>query len=141
MKYLILIVFSLLLFACSENKSVSVGYVKTLMGRRRYLRDINSKNGLIRSGAERNAINTPIQGTAADMIKIAMVNIHEIFMKEKFKSKMILQVHDELVFDAHEDELDTIMPIIEEEMSNAIPNLKVPILVEMGKGQNWLQAH
>jgi len=117
------------------------GYVKTLMGRRRYLRDINSKNGLIRSGAERNAINTPIQGTAADMIKIAMVNIHEIFMKEKFKSKMILQVHDELVFDAHEDELDTIMPIIEEEMSNAIPNLKVPILVEMGKGQNWLQAH
>jgi len=96
---------------------------------------------LIRSGAERNAINTPIQGTAADMIKIAMVNIHEIFMKEKFKSKMILQVHDELVFDAHEDELDTIMPIIEEEMSNAIPNLKVPILVEMGKGQNWLQAH
>ena len=117
------------------------GYVKTLMGRRRYLRDINSKNGLIRSGAERNAINTPIQGTAADMIKIAMVNIHKIFMKENFKSKMILQVHDELVFDAHEDELDTIKPIIEEGMSNAIPNLKVPILVEMGKGQNWLQAH
>ena len=117
------------------------GYVKTLMGRRRYLRDINSKNGLIRSGAERNAINTPIQGTAADMIKLAMVKIHEIFMKEKFKSKMILQVHDELVFDAHEDELETIMPIIEEGMSNAIPNLKVPILVEMGKGSNWLQAH
>ena len=117
------------------------GFVKTLMGRRRYLRDINSRNGLIRSGAERNAINTPIQGTAADMIKIAMIKIHERFMKEKFKSKLILQVHDELVFDAHKDELEVIKPIIEDCMSNAIPNLKVPILVEMGKGQNWLQAH
>ena len=117
------------------------GYVKTLMGRRRYLRDINSRNGMIRSGAERNAINTPIQGTAADMIKIAMIKVHDRFMKEQFKSKMILQVHDELVFDAHKDELETIKPIIEDCMSNAIPDLKVPILVEMGKGRNWLQAH
>ncbi len=117
------------------------GFVTTLMGRRRYLRDIDSRNAVIRSHAERNAINTPIQGTAADMIKIAMINIHQEFLAQQFKSKMILQVHDELVFDAHKDELETIKPIIEEKMKNAIPNLKVPILVEMGTGQNWLEAH
>lgn len=117
------------------------GFVTTLMGRRRYLRDIDSRNAVIRSHAERNAINTPIQGTAADMIKIAMINIHQEFLAQQFKSKTILQVHDELVFDAHNDELETIKPIIEEKMKNAIPNLKVPILVEMGTGQNWLEAH
>ena len=117
------------------------GYVKTLMGRRRYLRDINSRNGLIRSNAERVAINTPIQGSAADMIKIAMVNIHKAMQAQNLKSKMILQVHDELVFDAHKDELDIIKPLIEDKMKNAIPNLKVPILVGMGTGDNWLEAH
>ena len=115
------------------------GYVTTLMGRRRHLRDINSRNSIIRSHAERNAINTPIQGTAADMIKIAMVNIHEAM--KGMKSKMILQVHDELVFDAHKSELETIRPIIETKMKEAIPNLKVPILVGMGEGSHWLEAH
>ncbi|MEL6923854.1 MAG: DNA polymerase, partial [Bacteroidota bacterium] len=117
------------------------GYVKTLMGRRRYLRDINSRNGLIRSNAERIAINTPVQGSAADMIKIAMVNIHKAMQEKNMKSKMILQVHDELVFDAHRSELEALKPLIEDKMKNAIPNLKVPILVGIGEGQNWLEAH
>ena len=117
------------------------GFVKTIMGRRRYLRDIDSRNGVLRSHAERNAINTPVQGSAADMIKIAMVDINEEFEKQEFKSKMILQVHDELVFDAHKDELETIKPIIEEKMQNALPDLSVPILVEMGEGRNWREAH
>ena len=117
------------------------GYVKTLMGRRRYLRDIDSRNGVIRSHAERNAINTPVQGSAADLIKIAMININRIFQEKQFKSKMILQVHDELVFDAHKDELETIKPIIEEEMKNAMPSLQVPLVVEMGIGKNWREAH
>jgi len=117
------------------------GYVTTMKGRRRYLRDIDARSSMQRSMAERMAINTPIQGTAADMIKIAMVNIHELFKKEKFRSRMVLQVHDELVFDAHRDELETIKPLIEEKMKNAITGLKVPILVEMGEGGNWLEAH
>ncbi|MCB0703934.1 MAG: DNA polymerase I [Saprospiraceae bacterium] len=117
------------------------GYVYTLLGRRRYLRDIDSKNGMMRSQAERLAINSPIQGTAADMIKMAMIRIHEKLKAGNFKSKMILQVHDELVFDAYRSELDRLKPMIEEEMKNAIPNLKVPILVEMGEGNNWLEAH
>lgn len=117
------------------------GYVKTLMGRRRYLRDIDSKNGLIRSNAERIAINTPIQGSAADMIKIAMINIHQALKEGNFKSKMILQVHDELVFDAHKDEIEKLKSIIEEEMKNAMPNLKVPIKVGIDQGENWLEAH
>ncbi len=123
------------------KKAREDGYVKTLMGRRRYLRDINSRNSVVRGHAERNAINTPIQGSAADMIKIAMVNIHREFEKQQFQSKMVLQVHDELVFDAHKDELETIKPIIEEKMRNTIPGLKVPIVVEMGVGENWLEAH
>ncbi len=117
------------------------GYVMTLMGRRRYLRDIDSRNGLIRSNAERIAINTPIQGTAADMIKIAMINIHRILKEGNFKSKMILQVHDELVFDAHKDEIENLKSIIETEMKQAIPNLKVPIKVGIDQGQNWFEAH
>jgi len=117
------------------------GFVKTLMGRRRYLRDIDSRNSMARSNAERIAVNTPIQGTAADLIKIAMINIHKAFKAADFKSKMVLQVHDELVFDAHKEELETIKPIIEDKMKNAIPNLKAPILVEMGIGENWLEAH
>ncbi len=123
------------------EKARKDGYVETLMGRRRYLRDINSRNGIIRSHSERNAINTPIQGTAADMIKLAMIKIHEVFQKENIQSKMILQVHDELVFDVLKSELDIVKPIIEENMKNAIPNLKVPIIVGMDTGDNWLQAH
>ncbi len=117
------------------------GYVTTLMGRKRYIRDIDSRNSLIRSNAERIAINTPIQGTAADMIKVAMINIHKAFKEKGFKTKMIMQVHDELVFDTPKDELEKVKPIIEEKMKNAIPNLKVPILVGMDVGENWLEAH
>lgn len=117
------------------------GYVKTLLGRRRNLRDINSKNGLSRSNAERMAINTPIQGTAADMIKIAMINIHKAMKDQNLKSKMILQVHDELVFDVYKPELEELKTMVEKLMKNAIPGLKVPILVGMDTGSNWLEAH
>jgi len=116
------------------------GYVETVLNRRRYLKDINSANAMVRSGAERNAVNAPIQGSAADIIKLAMINIYNRFEKEGFKSKMLLQVHDELVFDAHKDELDTIRPIIKHEMENAF-TLSVPLDVELGIGENWLQAH
>ena len=118
-----------------------LGYVKTLLGRRRNLRDINSRNSLTASNAERVAINTPIQGTAADMIKIAMINIHHEFRESKLKSKMVLQVHDELVFDVYKPELDQVKIIIADKMKNAIPTLRVPIIVEMGVGNNWLEAH
>ena len=117
------------------------GYVATLMGRRRQLRDINSRNRLEQSNAERIAINTPIQGTAADMIKLAMNTIHKQLVAGDFKTKMILQVHDELVFDVFKPELDTITSIVENGMKNAMPNLKVPILVGIGTGNNWLEAH
>jgi DNA polymerase-1 len=116
------------------------GYVKTMMGRRRYLKDINSKNFTVRGFAERNAINAPVQGSAADMIKIAMIGIHEEFRKHNFKSKMTLQVHDELVFDAHADELEQIRPIITDKMVNAIKT-NVPIEIGIGTGRNWLDAH
>lgn len=117
------------------------GYVQTLMGRRRYLRDINSRNSLTASNAERAAINTPIQGSAADMIKIAMINIHQSFKEHKFSSAMILQVHDELVFDVYKPELEKVKAVIEDKMKNALPDLSVPILVGMGTGENWLEAH
>ena len=116
------------------------GYVETVLNRRRYLKDINSRNAIVRSGAERNAVNAPIQGSAADIIKLAMINIHKRFDKEQFKSRMLLQVHDELVFDAHKDELEVIKPIIKEEMENAF-KMVVPLDVEMGVGENWLEAH
>ncbi|MEM6687300.1 MAG: DNA polymerase I, partial [Bacteroidota bacterium] len=116
------------------------GYVETVLGRRRYLKDINSRNAVVRGAAERNAVNAPIQGSAADIIKLAMINIHKRFEAEGFQSKMLLQVHDELVFDAHKDELETIKPIIKAEMENAF-KLAVPLDVEMGIGQNWLEAH
>jgi len=118
------------------------GYVETLMGRKRWLRDINSGNFTVRGFAERNAINSPIQGTAADMIKMAMIRIHETFKKNHFKSKMLLQVHDELVFDAHVDEAEMIKPIIIECMQTALllPN-DVPAEAEIGSGLNWLEAH
>lgn len=118
------------------------GYVQTLMGRKRWLKDIGSANFTVRAFAERNAINSPIQGTAADMIKMAMIKIHEEFSKHNFKSKMLLQVHDELVFDAHKDEVETIKPIILTCMQTALalPN-DVPTDAELGMGDSWLEAH
>ncbi len=116
------------------------GYVETVLKRRRYLKDINSQNAMVRSGAERNAVNAPIQGSAADIIKLAMINIHNRFEKENFKSKMLLQVHDELVFDTHKDELEIIKPIIKQEMENAF-KMTVPLDVEIDLGDNWLEAH
>jgi len=116
------------------------GYVETVLQRRRYLKDINSRNAIVRGAAERNAVNAPIQGSAADIIKIAMIKIFKRFEKEGFKSKMLLQVHDELVFDAHKDELEIIKPIIKYEMEHAFEMI-VPLDVEMGIGENWLEAH
>jgi DNA polymerase I len=116
------------------------GYVQTVLGRRRYLKDINSANAVVRSGAERNAVNAPIQGSAADIIKIAMINIHKKLTEENWKSKMLLQVHDELVFDVHVSEIEKIQPLIKHEMENAF-TMDVPLEVEMGLGKNWLEAH
>lgn len=117
------------------------GYVETILKRRRYLKDINGRNPTVRGFAERNAINAPIQGSAADMIKVAMVRIDEVFKRRDFKSKMILQVHDELVFDALRSELDIIKPIVEKEMMSAFSGLSVPMKVDMDTGENWLEAH
>ncbi|MCW3118980.1 MAG: polA [Chitinophagaceae bacterium] len=118
------------------------GYVQTLMGRKRWLKDINSANFTVRGFAERNAINSPIQGSAADMIKLAMIKVHEAFTKNKFRSKMILQVHDELVFDALKDEVDAIKPVIIQCMQSALMlPYSVPVVAEVGSGENWLEAH
>jgi len=116
------------------------GFVRTITGRRRYLKDINSQNQVVRGGAERNAVNAPIQGSAADIIKIAMINIHKRLISENWKSKMLLQVHDELVFDVHNTELERIKPMIKEEMENAFV-LEVPLEVDLGEGVSWLEAH
>lgn len=116
------------------------GYVQTILGRRRYLKDINSQNAVVRGAAERNAVNAPIQGSAADIIKIAMINIHNRLIAENWKSKMLLQVHDELVFDVHTTELEKIQPMIKEEMQNAF-TLEVPLIVDLGFGKDWLEAH
>lgn len=118
------------------------GYVQTLMGRKRWLKDINSANFTVRGFAERNAINSPIQGTAADMIKLAMIQIHREFKKQGFRSRMLLQVHDELVFDAHKSEVDIIKPVILRCMQTALPlPNEVPSEAEVGSGDNWLEAH
>ena len=116
------------------------GYVETLLGRRRYLKDINSSNAVVRGGAERNAINAPIQGSAADIIKIAMINIQSKLINNEYKSKMLLQVHDELVFDVYKPELNNIISLVKEEMENAF-SLKVPLDIDMNYGKNWLEAH
>lgn len=116
------------------------GYAETILGRRRYLKNINSSNRVVRQFEERVAINMPIQGTAADMIKLAMIKIHNELNKRKTKTKMILQVHDELLFDAHKDEVDELLPLIKKLMENAMP-MDVPILVDTGTGDNWLAAH
>ena len=126
------------------NRSIAMakerGYAETILGRRRYLRDINAANGTVRSFAERNAINAPIQGSSADMIKIAMIGIQQEITRLKMQSKMILQVHDELVFDAHLDELEALKTIVNDKMVNAMP-LSVPVIVEINTGKNWLEAH
>lgn len=116
------------------------GYVETVLGRRRYLKDINAGNHVVRSAAERNAVNAPIQGSAADIIKIAMINIHQRLKKGKYRSKMLLQVHDELVFDLHKEEMEELRTLIKTEMEMAY-ELAVPLIVDIGVGQNWLEAH
>ena len=116
------------------------GYVQTVLGRRRYLKDINSRNAVVRGAAERNAVNAPIQGSAADIIKIAMINIHKKLSESHFKTKMLLQVHDELVFDVYKPELDDVKSLVKNEMENAY-KLEVPLEVDLGTGNNWLEAH
>jgi DNA polymerase-1 len=123
-----------------QEKAREQGYVETVCGRRRYLRDINSSNGTVRSGAERNAINMPIQGTAADMIKLAMIRIQKSITEQNLQSRMLLQVHDELVFDMHPDEETQLREIVSEGMIGAL-DLACPIEIEMGTGTNWLEAH
>jgi DNA polymerase-1 len=116
------------------------GFVQTIKGRKRYLSDINSANAVVRGMAERNAINAPIQGSAADIIKIAMINIYRQFKELKIKSKMVLQVHDELNFDVQFDELEQVKQIVKKEMENAV-NIGVQLTVEMNAADNWLDAH
>ena len=116
------------------------GYVQTVLGRRRYLKDINSRNAVVRGAAERNAVNAPIQGSAADIIKIAMINIHQKLNEGDFKTKMLLQVHDELVFDVYKPELESIKTLVKTEMENAY-KLEVPLDVDLDTGNNWLEAH
>jgi len=118
-----------------ENK-----YVTTLLGRRCAIPEIDSKNGAIRGYAERNAINYPVQGSAADLIKVAMVNIHKRLAAEKLAAKMVLQVHDELVFDAPEAELDRLQELVRQEMEQAV-EINVPLVVDIGIGGNWKEAH
>ena len=122
------------------DKAREKEYAETIMGRKRYLKDINAKNGMIRAMAERNAINTPIQGSAADIIKLAMIAVDKEISKQKLKSRMLLQVHDELVFDMHKDETLLLKSIVKEKMEQAI-SLQVPLIVDIGEGDNWLKAH
>jgi DNA polymerase-1 len=116
------------------------GYVQTVLGRRRYLKDINSRNAVVRGAAERNAVNAPIQGSAADIIKIAMIHIYNKLEEGNYKTKMLLQVHDELVFDVYKPELEKIKTLVKTEMENAY-KLSVPLVVDLGVGNNWLEAH
>jgi DNA polymerase-1 len=115
-------------------------YVETIMGRRRYLKDINARNGMIRAMAERNAINAPIQGSAADIIKIAMIEVDKEMQNRAMKSKMLLQVHDELVFDMNKDEEQELKILVKLKMEQAV-KLQVPLIVDIGEGANWLDAH
>jgi DNA polymerase-1 len=124
----------------SIDQSRENEYVETIMGRKRYLRDINSRNGVIRAMAERNAINAPIQGSAADIIKKAMIDVDMEVVKRKMKSKMLLQVHDELIFDMHHSEASELKSLVKEKMEQAV-NLRVPLTVDIGEGHNWLEAH
>ena len=121
-------------------KAKEQGYVETILGRRRYLRNINAGNFTMRGYDERNAINAPIQGSAADLIKVAMINIHDWMKKEKLASRMLMQVHDELVFEVHHSEITRVQEKVKELMVNAI-KLDVPMEVGIGRGNNWLEAH
>jgi DNA polymerase-1 len=124
------------------NQAREKGFVQTLMGRKRWLRDINSANFTVRGFAERNAINSPIQGTAADMIKMAMVRIHRDLAVSGLKSRMIMQVHDELVFDVARGEEDRLKALVLSDMQSALPLPNdVPVIAEAGMGANWLEAH
>ena len=116
------------------------GYVATVLGRRRYLKDINSQNAVVRGAAERNAVNAPIQGSAADIIKLAMIRIHRKMKAENCQSKMLLQVHDELVFDVLKSEKEDFEKMVKTEMENAF-DIGLPLLVDVGFGENWLEAH
>ncbi len=122
------------------NDARELGYVETIMKRRRYLPDINSANAVVRGFAERNAINAPIQGSAADIIKLAMIEVDREMSKQNVKSKLLLQVHDELVFDVHKDEQELMKNLVKKAMENAI-KLVVPMEVEMEIAKNWLDAH
>ena len=122
------------------NSAREKGYVETVLKRRRYLKNINSQNAIVRGADERNAVNAPIQGSAADIIKIAMLHIHKLLKEGNYRSKMLLQVHDELVFDIHKDELDVLKPKIKSTMENAY-KMEVPLTVDLGEGTNWLEAH
>ena len=117
------------------------GYVSTILGRKRLLKDINSRNAILRGHAERNAINAPVQGSAADMIKLAMIHIHQEMQRREMKSLMTLQVHDELVFDVFKSEMEELKVLVVDKMQNALGGLKVPIIAELGEGTNWLEAH
>jgi DNA polymerase-1 len=122
------------------NNARELGYVETIKGRRRYLPDINSANAIVRGFAERNAINAPIQGSAADIIKLAMIAVDKAMQEQQVKSKLLLQVHDELVFDVHESEHELMQQLVQEAMESAI-DLVVPMEVEMKIADNWLDAH
>ena len=124
----------------SIEKARENEFVETILGRRRYLKEINSRNAVQRAMAERNAINAPIQGSAADIIKMAMIDIQLAIEQENLKSKMLLQVHDELVFDMHKSEQEKIKKLVKEKMEKAV-ELGVPIVVDLGVGDNWLEAH
>ncbi len=124
----------------SIQKARENEFAETILGRRRYLKDINSRNGMLRAMAERNAINAPIQGSAADIIKKAMIDVQSAMEKQNLKSKMLLQVHDELVFDMHKEEEDVLKNLVKIHMQTAV-ELGVPIIVDLGIGDNWLEAH
>jgi DNA polymerase-1 len=124
----------------SIEKARENSYVETIMGRKRKLNDINSRNAVVRGYAERNAINAPIQGSAADIIKLAMISVNDMLKEGNYKSKMLLQVHDELVFDIHKSELENLKILIKERMEAAL-YISVPLEVEVGMGENWLEAH
>jgi DNA polymerase-1 len=119
----------------------SQGYVETILGRRRYLKDINSRNAMMRGVYERIAINAPVQGSAADLIKKAMIDIDYEIRKQNLKSFMTIQVHDELLFEVHQSEKEAMQQLVIEKMQNALPQIEVPIIAEFGFGKNWFEAH
>jgi DNA polymerase-1 len=122
------------------NKARQLGYVETILGRKRHLKDINSNNFVVRGHAERNAVNAPVQGSAADVVKLAMIKIDRELEEQNLTTKMLLQVHDELIFESPVDEIDAASKLIKTEMESALKT-QVPLLVEIGVGNNWLEAH